>query len=142
MENNATSHTCATSYESEGWYYTRLLLQRGRPGRLMLNGARLTFTTTARGERPAGPYEAMDATANTVFEFDLAEAETVSYNWLTGSVTIAHPNARHIVSFVGPPSGSTIRDARQLAVGFAALNRWRNVFTALQPSSDEVEVSS
>ena len=117
-------------------------MQRGRPGRLKLNGARLTFETTAKGERRASIYESMDATANTVFDFDLDEVESFAYNLLTGSVTIAHPSARHIVSFVGPSTGSTIRDLRQLAVGHAALNRWRNVFTAHRSYSNEVEAQS
>jgi hypothetical protein len=115
--------------ESEGWYYTRLVLQRGRPGSLRLQGTLLSFETLPQGERPAGTYEAMDETATTIFVLDLNEIDSVSYNWLTGSMTIAHSTSRHIVSLVGPSSGSMIKDLGRLARGYAALAQWQGVLT-------------
>jgi hypothetical protein len=134
MNHIATTSNPSSHLESEGWYYTRLLLQRGRPGHLKLDGTRLTFDSIGKHERPAGPYEEIDETPATVFALDLSEVHSLSYQWLTGSVVIAHAGGRHIVSLVGPSSGSVLKDFGRLGRGYSALTRWQSVL----PSQPDV----
>lgn len=110
----ASGLTCVveSTRATRAWLYERFFFSTARAGTLYFGDGRVVFVTDT-GTRP------IDVAADDV--------TAVTANPLTTSLAAEFCGQRWIVSFAGPRSGSTLRDAVRLPEAYRQLKSWQGL---------------
>lgn len=96
---------------SRAWLYRRLIFSQGRAGTFSLRNGRVRFVTDEQ---------------DSVINVPLSQVRNFKFNWFTMNLTADFGPERWTVSFTGPASGSSIKDAHRAVVALQEAKSWRN----------------
>ncbi len=104
---------------SRAWLYRRLIFSQGRAGTFSLRNGRVCFVTDEQ---------------DSVISVPLSQVRNFKFNWFTMNLTADFGPERWMVSFTGPASGSSIKDAHRVGVALQEAKSWLKALRAIQRS--------
>jgi hypothetical protein len=100
------------AWSSRAWLYRRLIFSQGQAGTFSLRNGRVCFVTDEQ---------------DSVISVPLSQVRNFKFNWFTMNLTADFGPERWMVSFTGPASGSSIKDAHRVVVALQEAKSWLKV---------------